>query len=778
MSFLFPAMLLGLLGLSVPVALHLIARHRFPVQEFPSTRLLRTERRYNVFSWRLVDPVQLLLRLLILALLCLAMARFFSSCAASRPAPRNLVVVVDASASMRTEGRNAQGGHAVLIDVAREQASALLRELAPHSRCALIAAGDENRVLAPLQPESAPALAALASVRAGDGTGPGLLRAVADACDMVRGRREVRSQVVVLTDLRAAAFATRQQEDLRRIEQARRDLGSALDLVFVDLSGGTGENIGIVDVMARGGEVRVGDDAHLLARVVNSGHSEKSAMLRLAVGGRSLATARTVPLPAGAEAVVDLTAPMNRAQRTFGEVQLQESDAFPLDDLRLVPVNVADSCRVLLVRPSDKGAAPSASALERLGGGAGAPREDEGAERIDGATILRFVLNPGRELGLAYSTGIESTLCTPEAMGLQPLSKYDVIVLYGVSDLPANALADLDGFVRSGKALLFFCPADCNPVRFNRALASASGDHGALSPALIGNVRPFKTPLGLAPAAGQHPLLAPFRDRLQGDLSVLRFSQARALETLAPEAAVLFQAEDGTPLAVERRVGQGRAVLLAFGLELDAGNVARTRAFPVLMWRLMDYLTGRLSPRPPDSLPAATPAVLDVSEPAFAFESELELVPVPLRRQETAAAPGGTAAPRPEPAPTSSVRLASLAISPERTVLLPPLPSGSYQIRKPQRGQTDVVSYARPLVVNPDPRESRTEPMTLPGLRDLFGNAVRVATPGQPLKLALLGFEFWTPLIALLMLAYALEAFVGFRANARRERERSEGGAS
>ena len=109
-------------------------------------------------------------------------------------------------------------------------------------------------------------------------------------------------------------------------------------------------------------------------------------------------------------------------------------------------------------------------------------------------------------------------------------------------------------------------------------------------------------------------------------------------------------------------------------------------------------------------------------------------------------------------------------------MLLPPLAAGSYQIRKPQRGQADVVSHARPLTVNPDPRESRTELMALPGLHELFGNNVRIAASNQPLKLALSGFEFWTPLIALLMLAYALEALIGFRANARRQRERSEGG--
>jgi hypothetical protein len=112
MSFLYPAMLAGLAGLAVPVILHLIARHKFPVRDFPSVRLLREERRTNVFAWRLVDPLQLLLRLLVLRLLALAMARLFMPSFPSKAAPRNLVVVLDASASMFLATNDVAGGTA------------------------------------------------------------------------------------------------------------------------------------------------------------------------------------------------------------------------------------------------------------------------------------------------------------------------------------------------------------------------------------------------------------------------------------------------------------------------------------------------------------------------------------------------------------------------------------------------------------------------------------------------------------------------------------------
>ena len=62
MSFLFPAMLAGLAALAVPIAIHLISRHKFPVQDFPSLRLLQREERANVFAPKIVDLLQLLLR--------------------------------------------------------------------------------------------------------------------------------------------------------------------------------------------------------------------------------------------------------------------------------------------------------------------------------------------------------------------------------------------------------------------------------------------------------------------------------------------------------------------------------------------------------------------------------------------------------------------------------------------------------------------------------------------------------------------------------------------
>ena len=762
MSLLFPAMLAGLVGLGVPFALHLIAKHKFPVRDFPTLRLLMRDERTNVFAPRLIDPWQLLLRLLVLTLLVLAMARVFLPGFSGKPAPRNLVVVVDCSASMNLTVKNPAGsGQVTLLELARRKARELLGEITAPSQCALLAAADDTRLLADLQPSPAAALAALSpqtpdprpqTLSATDGSGRGLLHAIAAAGDLLRGRREVKSQIVVLTDLRATAFAARNQKDLLRLARARADLGDKLDLILVDLATGATENLAITEARVRGSRVKVGDDAHILARLRNSGTNDRTAKLQLAVGNQPDPAIKEIPLAPGAEAVVDLTTPVNRAVRAIAQARLREPDALPTDDTFSVPLNVAETRRVLIINGASQ-SAPADSTLSLLGqpGATAQTKAADVEETVDGATILRFVLNPGRELGRASGTGIDTTLVTPEALAGQTLSKFELVVLYDVTSLPAQALEDLNTFVRQGRSLLFVGAGGMNALQFNRLFFSADPQRLGLAPAQLGNDKDFAPALALADTSSPHPWLAPFRDRLQGDLSGVRFTKARELPVLAAGATAMLTGADGRPLAVEMPLEKGRVAMLAFGFELDRGNLARSRVFPALMWRLVDYLTGQLRVRPPDILTALQPAVLDVSEPAFAFATELELSAL------------GDATNRPP------VRL---KVNADQTVLVPALPAGDFALHKP-RAVGAVAGHTRHITVPTDAQESDFTRATEPQLRDWLGGDVRVTEAAAPLQLAPTGGEFWRPLLLLLLLAYVSEAVTGYLLSAKREKQRA-----
>jgi hypothetical protein len=753
MNFLFPTMLAGLIGMGIPIALHLIAKQKFQIRDFPTLRLLTRDERTNVFAMKLIDPLQLLLRLLLLLLVVLAMARLFSG-AGSAPAPRNLVVVIDASASMSQAVKKAGGdAQTPMIDLAVARARQLLGEIKPPGQTAVVVAAETTRVLSRLEPGHEAALASLPAegpdkLRATDGSGEGLINAIGTAANLVRGRREVKSQIVVLTDLRATAFATRNQKDLEKLLRARSDLGGKLDVVFVDLAEEAADNLAVTEARVRGGRVKVGDDAHVLATLRNTGTTQRTAKLQLAVGGQPDPNIAALTLEPGEEAIVDLTAPVNRAVRTVADVRIKEPDSLAADDVSSAPLNVAESRRVLVV---NGGSQPAAQEGLPAGlGPAATEAETPEAATVDGATILRFVLNPGRELGRATGTGIDTTVVTPDALVSQTLSKFSFVVLYDVSSLPAQAMEDIRTFVRDGRSLLIVCSAGCSPLKFNRGFFSADPQNPGLSPAQLGNDRELSPAVSPVMPRSPHPWLAPWRDPLQGDLASIQFTKIRELPAISEAASVVLETTDGRPLAVEMPLGRGRVMLLAFGFELDRGNIARTRLFPALMWRLVDFLTGQLRIPPPDSLVALQPAVLDVSEPGFAFATELELT-------------------RPEGDPVR------LPVTERQTVLVPPLPAGNYQVHKP-RVANAAAGYTRNLVVHLDSRESDMGRVDSGQLAEWLGGPVEVIAPADTAALAPRGSEFWKLLVWALAAAYVVEAVVGHLQTARRERLRAAEG--
>ena len=761
-------MLAGLAGLAIPAVIHLIARHRFPVQDFPTTRLLEREERFNVFQMRLVDIPQLLLRLLLLAVLVLLMARLFAPGASSHPAPRNLVVLIDCSASMRMQapGKDASVRKS-MIKLAKATAAKLLADISRPSQCALVTAGTRTDLLAPLQPDPAQAIDALGKVDAVDGAGPGLVEGLAQCCDLVRGRREVKSQVIVLTDMRSGAFDTRNQLALQRIKDTQHDLGGALDVVFADLSAGTGENLAVVDAYVRGGSTSIGDDAHVIAKIANYAAKPQKATVQLAAGKRGDGKPERIELAPMGRVDVDMTVRTTRAAREFLQVTMTPEDAMPWDNIFSVPLVISELKRVLLVNGSGGSEARGPSAVEKL---STSPKPDQGLDEntIDGAKILQLALNPSREIGLAGGTGIITTPITPDALPQQTLSQYDLIVLYDVSMISEQAWQDLHAAVSDGRGLLIVCSGEVNAAKFNKVFAAARTSPDAkdgkpllISPAELGNDKLFAPPVGVDQAASMHPVLEVFSDTLQGDLSVIRFTKLRELRQMANGATVMIRGTGGVPLAVEMPVGRGKAVLLTFGLELDRANLARTRAFLPLTWRLVNYLTGALKTRPPDVLTAGEPAVLDVSERQFALVPELELV--------SAAPPeAGDAQAKQE---NGKLRK-RLKIADDATVFLPGMPAGRYTLGKPGLDDAAGAGYARNVTVNPSNKESRMDRLPAADVAALFGPRARVSNVADAAGLAPRGLELAGWLVLLLILLYALEAAIGFILSVKREKQR------
>src|SRR5438309_11881839 len=103
MSFVFPVILGGLLAASVPILLHLIMRQKPKILPFPAFRFLVQRSKKNLRKLRLRHLLLLVLRMLLLAAICLALARpklFQSGLSLSADRPVAAIFVFDTSYSM------------------------------------------------------------------------------------------------------------------------------------------------------------------------------------------------------------------------------------------------------------------------------------------------------------------------------------------------------------------------------------------------------------------------------------------------------------------------------------------------------------------------------------------------------------------------------------------------------------------------------------------------------------------------------------------------------
>ena len=85
MGFLAPLMLIGVLALGVPIAIHLIGRRRARIVKFAALDFLLATKRRTARRFRLRERVLLLVRVIACAALALALAKPYMSCARKGP---------------------------------------------------------------------------------------------------------------------------------------------------------------------------------------------------------------------------------------------------------------------------------------------------------------------------------------------------------------------------------------------------------------------------------------------------------------------------------------------------------------------------------------------------------------------------------------------------------------------------------------------------------------------------------------------------------------------
>ncbi len=576
--FLNPAMLAGLAALAVPVIVHLLNRRRFRRVPWAAMRFLRASVERNRRRMEMEDWILLALRLLIVALLALALARPTADWIQGGPlgAQISSAVVIDASASMARRDAGAAGTR---FDRAKALAADAIEGLPPGSAAAAVAAADTPGT--GVREPTLDLRRAARSLQNAQVTGrqsdlfPALEAAIGSLEERGGGAREL----LLITDGEASAW--RQFDGIvRRLEEAGDDIHAVVALV----AGEPGENLAVTRLEQGSPVAAVNAPLRLSVEVSNFGTTESGpATLRVEVDGAPSGEPVEIgPIAPGesrgAAVFAQLTAP-GYHRITAG---IEGSDALPGDDSRTLVVRAVEQERALLVD--------------------GDPGRDGGE-----TFFLRNALVPvPAEVAPDFYLAAETVPLA--ALAGIPLDGYRAVFLANVAELTSAEADRLTEYVRAGGGLIVFAGDNLDRSFYNRALHSERG----LLPAAFGELieaSAAEAPPALASTGYDHPILEPWRAADAGSLAGIAIRRACALDPSPPtdaaggtgsgigadgggNATVVLRYADGRAAIVEGAFGLGKVFQLGLGADTEWSDLPATPAFLPLVHQLFGSVLG------------------------------------------------------------------------------------------------------------------------------------------------------------------------------------------
>jgi Aerotolerance regulator N-terminal/von Willebrand factor type A domain len=524
-----PWFLAALAGVALPLYLHLLKKHNRPPKPVPSLMLYES-RVVSSTKHRRLDHILLLsLRLLLLLFLILAFANpFINRDAAALASNRLVLLVIDNSFSMRAGTRLADAKDAAMSVLSSKGAA----------RAQVATFGSQLRLLTqPIEDQSA-LRAAVQSIQPGDGHGTfgELARAVRATAEAIH------------TPIELHVFSDMQRGDLAATFSDMALPGNVRVVTHAVVT--KAQPNWTVESVDAPGQVW-GKDAkpvHVQAVIAGFGTAAAQRNVSLVVNGKTTAT-KTVVVPANGRATVDF--PSLEVPYGFSrcEVKIDSADGFPTDDLRRFAVERSDPQRVLLIHnygdtrsPLYVGAALSAA---------------------------------------AQSAFLLESINVNEAADRQP-SNYAFVVLSDLNSLPSLLENSLTQYVRSGGSLLI-------------AAGTAAGARSQIPifGAHIVQTRDYSRAPDRYMAVGSSDSSYPAVAKANGWPGVKFFYALDVDPGTGQDAArVIVRLGDQTPLLLEKRIGEGRVMLLTSGLDNLTNDFPLAPAFVPFMEQTARYLAG------------------------------------------------------------------------------------------------------------------------------------------------------------------------------------------
>ncbi len=597
MSFLNPLLLLGALGIALPILAHLLNRQKVKRTDWAAMRFLNRNVRVRSRQIRLRDLLLLILRCVALLLLVLALSRpAWTGDASWLPGERRagVVIAIDSSFSM---GEGGEG--AARFDEALKRVEVIRDRMQPGDPVTLVLLGDEHRVvLRNMAYDEERFEEALRDLEAGPGA-LDLGSAPKFLADLVADMEAPQKEVYLITD----GQATDWKQPSAQLREALADLGSQAQ-VFVVPVPGDAANLAVTELELVSGVLRKGTTARYQATVRNCG---PAAAANIAVQCRVddvQIDSKTIPLiEPGASETVSLFVPFHNpgATRITAEIT---GDGLAADNVRRTVAVVRDRVSVLCVDGSQ--------------GDAGRLVVSALLARADGGQSEDYVVRAVPWLSLPAEN----------------LDEVDVIIFTDVPEITGEQAVQLERFVRKGNGLVWFAGDNVKPGAWNERAASGANP---LLPAILGRRIDTSDALGagkpLDPEMPDHTVCLPLLSLPEDLFNETRFLRQFEVEPRPSAFPLLRLAGSGLPVLLEHSLGRGQVFMFTTTAETTWNNMALTPVFPMVMQQIVTYLSGREFERQRlvgDSLTLTYVEQPDASDAVFDTPSG-ETIAVPVR---------------------------------------------------------------------------------------------------------------------------------------------------
>ena len=539
MAFLNPFFLFGLLATGIPLVIHLWNRRRVVTIDFSSLIFITAAHRENARRFQLRQFLILLLRMAIIALIALALARPFLTLGlpvASVRAKTDVIIVLDNSYSMAYQDING-----IRLDKAKMLATDIIDTLRHGDRASLILMSDIPKpVFRQLTPDIESVIAAINDIETSYRT-TNVRPSLELAHDILIESKQLNKEIYLISD-----FAQNGWENWSRLPNR-----SGARISLIPVAEGDAHNISIKEI--RPSNQLIGVDLPFQLNVTTVNHSVAPLdqnILTLFIGGEKQKT-MSFSVAANESLSTTLTYNFSTPGTHIGHFTLTD-DRLNIDNQRYFALKALGEVRVLCVGEQTEYLTLALN-----------PHNPAAQLFPSGNTISK---NTYQNKNNSSGVMILPTQCTPAEFLTFPLEDYDVIVLADVLTMSRQMSMKLQEFTRHGKSIIVFVSNRSDATSYNEP------DNVWWFPARLGSPLEWTPPQRVQAYEETHPIFDIFSSEGFSMQYAPQFYNGIALQP-SSGSDVIARFSDDTPFLVER--SQGASTVLLY----NCGLLARTATY-------------------------------------------------------------------------------------------------------------------------------------------------------------------------------------------------------